>query len=240
MNTSPVHIIGIGVLLAGSLLAQSSTSPSAWQRMKFEQTVDPVFPTHLLKVGVNSGEARVAIDTDAEGKLSDILVLGYTHAAFADAAVAAIQHWKFEPARIQGEPVGSIVELDFDFSVSGIVVSVPNICEAEEARILRVRTDQFNDLPCAAHNLDRTPTLVATQLPRYPMTLAKHGVKGTVRIDFYIDEMGAVRLPSVAVEQNSELAALAIEAVRQWKFTPPTSRGHAVLVQASEEFHFGS
>jgi TonB family protein len=238
MNTSPVHIIGIGVLLAGSLLAQSPASPSAWQRLKFQQTVDPAFPPHLLQVGVNSGEARVVIDIDADGKLSECLVLGYTHEAFADAAVAAIRHWKFEPARLEGQPVGTIVELDFDFSVSGIVVSNPNICEATEALILRVRTDQFTYLPCAARELDRMPSLVVTLVPRYPTALAKRGVKGTVRVDFYIDRTGAVRLPSVSLAQNNELAALAIEAVRQWKFTPPTSRGLATLVKASEEFHF--
>jgi TonB family protein len=240
MNTSPVHIIGIGVLLAGSLLAQSPASPSAWQRLKFQQTVDPAFPPHLLQVGVNSGEARVVIDIDADGKLSECLVLGYTHAAFADAAVAAIQHWRFEPARLEGQPVGTIMELDFDFSVSGIVVSNPNICEATEALILRVRTDEFTYLLCPARNLDRTPALLVALAPRYPTALAKRGLKGTVRIAFYIDETGAVRLPSVPVEQNSELAILAIEAVKQWKFTPPTSRGRAVLVQASEDFHFGS
>jgi TonB family protein len=235
-----MHIIGLGVLLAGSLLAQSSVSPSSWQRMKFQQTVDPAFPPHLLQVGVNRGEARVVVDTDADGNLTEWLVLGYTHAAFAESAVAAIQHWKFEPARLDGQPVGTITELDFDFTVSGIVVSNPNICEATEALILRSRPDEFTYLPCAARNLDRIPTLLVKPAPRYPTALEKRGVKGSVRIDFYIDQNGAVRLPSVTAEQNNELAALAMDAVRQWKFTPPTSRGLTTLVKASEEFHFGS
>jgi TonB family protein len=239
MNTSPVHIIGLGVLLAGSLLAQSPASPPAWQPLKIQQTVAPVFPPHLLNIGLNTGVAKVVIDTDADGKLSEWLVLGYTNEDFGDAAVQAIQRWTYEPAQLDGRPVGSIVELNFDFSVSGIVVSTPNIVEQEEAHVLRVRPGRFTYLACAARDLDRTPTPVVTLAPRYPASLAKRGLKGTVRIEFYIDKTGAVRLPSVAVEEDSELAALAIEAVRQWKFAPPTSHGRPVLVQASEDFHFG-
>jgi len=240
MKTSPLHFIGIGVLLAGSLFAQSPSQVAGWQSMKIQETVEPVFPPHLLLIGVNRGKARVAIDTDADGKLSEWLVLGYSHQAFADSAVTAIKEWKFEPGRLQGEAVGTIVELDFDFSVSGIVVSNPNISEATEALILRVQPDRFTSLACAARDLDRMPTLLFAQAPRYPVALEKRGLKGTVRIDFFIDGTGAVRLPSGLPDQDSELAALAIEAVRQWKFTPPTSRGMATLVKASEEFHFGS
>jgi TonB family protein len=240
MNTSPVHIIGIGVLLVSSLLARSSASITDWQSMKIRQTVDPVFPPHMLLIGANSGKARVAIDTDASGKLSEWLVLGYSDPTFADAAVAAIKHWDYEPARLGGEAVGTIVELDFDFSVSGIVVSNPNISEATEALLSRLRPDKFTCLTHAPRDLDRMPTLLVATTPHYPIELAKRGVKGSVRIDFYIDETGAVRLPSTPVEQNGELAGLAIDAVRQWKFTPPTSRGMAALVKASEEFHFGS
>ncbi len=240
MNTSPVQIISIGVLLAGSLLAQSPVSPPEWQPLKFHQTVDPVFPAHILQVGVTTGEARVAVDTDADGKLSDLLVLGYTQPEFADASVAAIRRWEFEPARIYGEPVGSIVVLDFNFTVSGVVITTPNITETVEARTLRVRPDYFEYLPRPAQALDRQPVPCVVVAPRYPVALAKQKIKGTVRIGFYIDETGAVRLPAVLVQQNGELAALAIEAMRQWKFTPPTSGGHPVLVRAIQEFEFGN
>ena len=83
--------IGIGVLLSGSLPAQTSLSRADWQSLKILQTVDPVFPSHLMQVGAVNGEARVVINTDSTGKLTDWLVIGYTYREFADAAVAAIQ-----------------------------------------------------------------------------------------------------------------------------------------------------
>ena len=51
-------ILGIGVLLSGSLLAQTSTSGSDWQSLKILQAANPVFPAHLIQVGVADGEAR--------------------------------------------------------------------------------------------------------------------------------------------------------------------------------------
>ena len=90
MKTSPMLILGIGVLLSGSLLAQTSTSRSDWQSLKIVQTANPVFPSHLMQAGVTEGEARVVINTDASGKLVDWLVVGYTHPEFAEAAVKAI------------------------------------------------------------------------------------------------------------------------------------------------------
>jgi TonB family protein len=239
MNTSPVHLIGIGVLLAGSLLAQPTVSSPEWQSMKIQETVEPIFPPHLLQIGINRGRARVAVDTDANGKLVEWLVLGYTHQAFADAAVVAIKQWKFEPARLRGEPAGTIVDLDFDFSVSGIVVSNQNVTEATEALLQRLQPDRFTDLPCAAQDLDRVPTPLVTVAPRYPIELAKRGIKGTVRISFYIDQTGAVRLPSVPVHEDSELTEFALDALNQWKFTPPTSHGRPVLARATEDFNFG-
>ncbi len=240
MNTSPVHLIGIGVLLVGSLLAQSPASSPDWQSMKIQRTTDPTFPRHLLQIGITRGSARLVISTGADGKLSEWLVLGYTQPEFADVAVAALKEWTFLPARWQGEPVGTVDELEFDFSTSGVVISTPNICETEEARIWRVRPDQFTYLPCAARSLDQPPRPILAVRPHYPVELAKQGIKGSISIDFYIDEMGAVRLPSVSTEQDAVLTRLALDALKQWKFSPPTSRGRPVLVKASQKFDFGN
>jgi TonB family protein len=69
--------------------------------------------------------------------------------------------------------------------------------------------------------------------------LVKKGVRGKVTVDFYITEEGVVRLPSVSPYDDSQLTALAIEALRQWKFEPPTRNGKPILVKASQVFNFG-
>jgi len=138
----------------------------------------------------------VVISIGADGKLRECLVLGYTQPEFADVAVAALKQWTFIPARWQGEPVGTVDELDFDFSTSGMVVTTPNICEVEEGRILRVRPAQFIYLPCAAHALDQTPRPIMAVIRTIRPNWRNEESRDPSGFDFYIDEMGAVRLPS--------------------------------------------
>jgi TonB family protein len=231
-------ILGIGVLLSGSLLAQTSTSRSDWQSLKILQTADPAFPAHLMQVGVTDGEARVVINTDASGKLVDWLVVGYTHPEFAEAAVKAIKQWTFEPARLQGEPVGTTIELVFNYEAKGVVVSTSCATDVLEGRLLRMMAAHYTYQPCSPRELDRMPTPVVTIMPQYSGALAQKGVKGRVTVEFFIDETGAVRLPAVSAKDDTMLTVLAIDALSQWKFAPPTSRGKGVLVKASQEFDF--
>jgi outer membrane biosynthesis protein TonB len=49
-----------------------------------------------------------------------------------------------------------------------------------------------------------------------------------------------VRVPAVSINDDSVLTALAVAALRQWRFEPPTRNGSPVLVKASQVFNFGA
>jgi TonB family protein len=231
-------LIGIGVLLVGSLPAQDRLTSPAWQSMKIIQTVDPIFPASQLLEGTTGGDARVVINTDQDGKLADYLIVAYSDRPFADAAVQAIKQWTFLPAQLDGVPVGTTVELSFHFEARGVVISTSNPFALVEAQIRRMVEDRMEYQPCRATRLDQEPKAVVTVAPEYPVALAKQGVRGSVTLDFFIDENGAVRLPSGSSTENNVLTSLALQALRQWKFSPPTSRGHAVLIRARQLFSF--
>ena len=74
--------------------------------------------------------------------------------------------------------------------------------------------------------------------PKYAKDAEKQGVRGNVKVHFYIDENGEVRMPSVDGEAHPYLAAEAIAAVRGWRFTPPTANGKPATVAALQEFRF--
>jgi outer membrane biosynthesis protein TonB len=61
-----------------------------------------------------------------------------------------------------------------------------------------------------------------------------------VSVDFFIDETGSVRMPAVSANDDVHLTALAIDALRQWKFEPPTHNGRPVLAKAVQVFNFGT
>jgi TonB family protein len=239
MKTSPVYLFGLGALFVGSLLVPPASASSEWQSLGIMQTIEPVFPLNLSRLGVTDGEACLAINTDADGRLVEWLVVGYTNKAFADSAVEAIKRWTFVPARLRDEPVGTTIELRFYFSAKGVVVSRTGISEFLEEQAMRMFPDRYAYFPHGRGEIDQVPTPVVTVMPNYGADLAKRGIEGRVHINFYIDESGAVRLPSVSARDSSVLTALAIDALKQWKFAPPVSGGRAVLVRASEEFQFG-
>jgi TonB family protein len=234
-----IWIVCLGLLMAGAAFAQIMQLPPEWQSLNILQTVEPIFPYRLQEAGVPNGEARVAINTDATGKLLELLVVGYTRPEFADEAVTAIKQWKFEPARLRGEPVGTTVELLFFYEAKGVVVSTLNPIDRIDMFMSQIIGEHDTYRPCSLRELDRIPTPVVTVKPQYPGDLADKGVKGKVTVGFYIDETGVVRLPAVSVKDDVELTALAVAALRQWKFEPPTRNGRPVLVKASQVFYFG-
>jgi TonB family protein len=237
-----ISVVCCGLLLGGAAFAQFPRLQSTpeWQSLKIQQTVEPVFPPNLLRAGLTEGMAHLAINTDPAGKLVEWLVVSYTQREFADSAVAALKQWKFEPAQLQGEPVGTTIELIFHFEAKGVVVSTSTVSDVIEAHILRLMGTRYIYQPCSLRELDRIPTPIVTVAPQYSKELADHGVKGKVTVEFYIDETGTVRVPAVSVKDNGVLTALAVASLRQWRFEPPTCNGNPVLVKASQVFNFGS
>jgi TonB family protein len=222
---------------ASPALAQNPDRHSDFQSAKIIQTVEPVFPESLLTRYRNGGEVRVAISVDAHGKLGEWLVISYTDREFADAAVAALKEWEFEPARMMGEPVPVHIELTFNFEVKGVVVTL-TLAETTDLLLSSVLGRQLAYAPCTLRELDRIPVPLNTVTPVYPKELGERGVQGVVTVEFFIDELGAVRMPFVVGRPPIALADLAVDAVRLWKFEPPTRKSQPVLVHVRQVFTF--
>ena len=234
-------IVLLLALELGTSIGQAQTlmaSPDH-QSLKILQTVTPTFPLELPEQGYLEGEARIAIAVDETGKLTDWLVVGYTHRRFADESVSAIKQWEFEPARVQGKPVSVQTELLISFETSGVVISSSDIGSAVQRYTNRLFKYRDAYRPCTMKEIDRIPTPQNAVSPMYGDTLAKKGVQGTVTIEFFIDETGALRMPAVLSADYDELASLAVAAIQQWKFESPTRKGVPVMVRAKQVFHFG-
>ena len=240
MKRFSIMLFCFGLFGGGAAVAQIPAPRPEWQSLKIDQTVEPVFPYQLQQLSVTSGDARIVINVDGTGKLDEYLVIGYTMPEFADVVVRAVKQWKFEPAKLRGEPVGATVELDFNFESQGTLVVSQTSIDNLQARLLQLMAGAYAYRPCSLKELDRIPTPIVTVSPIYPRELADKGVKGRVVITFYIDETGAVRMPAGSVDDDSRLISLAIAALRQWRFEPPTRSGRPVLVAAEQTFNFGT
>lgn len=231
-------LLALFAATAACVLAQPAGPLPALQPVKILQTVDPIFPDALLGTHRHGGEVTVLAGIREDGQLADWLPTRYTDPLFAQAAVTALQQWKFEPARDRGEPVPVTVELRFLFEVKGVVVSI-SAAELLEATFNEI-TGGRAYAPCTLRELDRIPVPLHTVSPAYPAQLASRGAVGEVAVYFYIDERGAVRLPYVRNHDHPLLARLAVEAVRQWRFEPPTRHGRPALVQVRQLFRFSA
>jgi TonB family protein len=212
--------------------------PPTLERLRVKSQPLPVYPQEMVRIGAREGKVVVALSVDATGRLEDVLVIAHTHPDFAAAATAALRRWTFEPATLGGTPVAAVTEITVDFAVEGTSVVSMTASDTLAAYFYSINQDLATYRPHTLHELDRIPTPIAAPGPQYPRELADRGHAGDVTVHFYIDEKGTVRIPSIDNTSDAELGSLAILALRQWKFEPPTCRGVPVLVKATQVFRF--
>jgi len=223
----------------GLLLA--TTASAAFESLKLHPDNPlPEFPLALKVDGITRGKAIIAISVSDEGRLTDWLVLGYTHELFAKSCLAVLQDWRFTPAQLDGTPVGVKTELTFDFTLEGAVISANIVNHFFFDNYEGVADNRFTRRVCDRAAIDRSPALVAGSTPKYAVEAEAQGVRGRVEVHFYIDEQGAVRMPVVGSATHPYLAESALTALRDWRFEPAMHDGRPVLVAASQVFDFSS
>ena len=155
-------------LLAGALAAFVSHAPAAplqkapvIEAISFNETQQADHPLALLRKGVFEGWAKVSIAVDEEGKLLDALITGYSHPEFGQATLDAIQKWEFTPAHVDGEPVSSVTQLNFNFNRDSNGATVlpatlmefisrrSSIVQPEENKLIRL--DKLDGIPVPLH-----------------------------------------------------------------------------------------
>jgi TonB family protein len=232
MNTPKkiLALLGLGLLAASGLTAQV-------ENLKIEATYIPQLSPAMLMEGVTTGKVVFVIDVSADGELTDLLALAYTHPSLVRTCSEALKEWKFTPARRDGFPVPAQTELTIHFSAEGVVIS-SNTQMAVEQYIANVFGHRLAVKRRSANELDSVPAVVAKVPPKYAKQAEEKGVRGKVTVHFYIDETGAVRMPAVEGEAHPYLAQQAVAALREWRFTPPKARGKPVMVSARQAFQF--
>jgi TonB family protein len=223
--------------LAVPISAQTGAEATDQSSLQIIQTDAPGFPLKLNDSMVMNGDATVAIRVDRDGKLTDCLVTEYSRKEFADTAVSELKAWSYVPPRVNGSPWSSVQEVHFDFSRTGVVVSVSAL-DFDINRVDEMAEGSYSYHSRTLRELDRIPTPIHVVSPVSPAPVAGES-KRTVTVDFYIDEEGQVRMPSVSrAEVGTDYAACALDAVRQWRFEPPLFRGRPTLAFVQQKFNF--
>jgi protein TonB len=72
----------------------------------------------------------------------------------------------------------------------------------------------------------------------YPQDLQRAGVDGRVVVVFFVEVDGSIGEPKVVGTPPPQLAALALEAIVQWKFAPAMKDGMPVRTRLNQPFLF--
>lgn len=76
--------------------------------------------------------------------------------------------------------------------------------------------------------LNRKPILISQESPLYPPRMQQAGIEGEAVLVFVVDKGGVVGDFLETRATNEEFAASAVQAVKEWKFTPGRINGFPV------------
>ena len=233
MNPGCTLLRFLAVLIASTAAGFAKNTP-----VTIEQTVDPQFPAALTFTTITSGEAQFLINIDANGKLVDLMVAGYSNPAFAEEATSLLKQWRYKAATVNGEPVGVRIPLRIDFMSKGRVISL-TAAETTNALTQHMMPTPLTKRVFPADELDHPIEILRRVSPPNPGRAADAvQTSGSTLVDFYVDENGRPRMPVVIETTNERYAVAAVSALTLWQFSPPVRQGKPVSVRVQQQFIF--
>ena len=195
--------------------------------------VKPAYPVEAMAAG-KQGIVIIEATIGPDGKVTDAKVLR-SIPELDDAAVGAVKQWEFEPALLNGVPTPIIMSVTVSFTLKGpesgsgtpgpgaeglkAATPAPTAPSAAPRTIAPVRVG--GNIPA--------PRKIKDVKPAYPAEARAAGQQGIVILEVTIAPDGRVYDARI-LRSIPELDAAAVEAVKQWEFTPTLLNGQPVPV----------
>jgi protein TonB len=186
----------------------------------------PTYPSEAQTAGVQ-GEVGMELTINTTGRVQDVHVVSSTAASASgpalpalrallnDAAMAAARQWEYEPAVLNGVVVSVITTANVRFVLTPREPPKP--------------PPQAGPAPVRTGGNIKAPTKTRDVKAVYPAIAQSARVQGVVIIEATIDQQGRVSDARV-LRSIPLLDQAALDAVRQWEFTPTLLNGVAVPV----------
>jgi TonB family protein len=184
------------------------------QESKLIRKVEPIYPELAKKARVQ-GKVTLKITVDQEGNVTDASVIE-GHPLLDDAAISAVRQWKYSPTFLNGKPVPVMATVTILFNLPSVGPVTPLLVKRDSIRI---------------DDDAKGPNLIRKVEPIYPELAKKARVQGKVTLQITVDQEGNVTDASV-IKGHPLLDDAAINAVRQWKYSPTFLNGKPISVMA--------
>ena len=104
-----VGLLALLVGIAGPLSIQ--TNSPRFEPAKAVATAEAVYPANA----VNPGTVVLEVTIGSSGQIEDVKAVRAA-SPFTQEALAAVRKWKFSPAKLDGQPIRSVIPVSFSFS----------------------------------------------------------------------------------------------------------------------------
>jgi TonB family protein len=195
--------------------------------------VKPVFP-EAAQTERLQGVVILEVLINEEGKVQATRVLR-SIPLLDEPATTAVRGWEFTPTLLKGVPVPVVMAVTVNFTLTGGSSesgASPKVPPPPPPAPKVVGSGAAGGVTGGVARVGGTvppPTKIVDVRPVYPPEAKEAGIQGVVIIETTIDRDGKVRDTKV-LRSVPQLDQAAVDAVRQWEFTPTVVDGAAVPV----------
>lgn len=204
------------VLLAGCSTAPEDGSQSGYVPPRALHTVLPSLPPGTIPAG---GDVHVEVGfvVDTSGRVGPLaFIVTAPNPPIDETVLAALKHWTYTPALMDGHRVRAELQLPIDFS-------------ADESGHVTAQVGTDPGFPSPERMVPDVPAKPVERVaPVWPAGYVGERPSEVVVVDFLVTTRGDVRNAYVLGHPDRQLSAAAVAAVEQWKFEPARKNGRAV------------
>lgn len=181
------------------------------------------------------GTVTVDFIIDDRGRVKNSQVVRYSNPDLVQPALEAIRVWKYEPAKINGEPVSVATTEKLG---TGEPINGPNVLSWRGG--MRIVAMDRQALPQELQWQNVLAVRSAAH-PVYPRSALRSRKEGSAKIKLIVAPDGQVAAAQVQNATTPEMGQAACAAIETWEFTPPVKNDGtpcSALLLADIDFRF--
>jgi TonB family protein len=188
----------------------------------------PLFPEYAKHRGIAKGSVLLAVAWRADGTPADVVILSSSFPSFGEAAQDAAWHWR----RAAREPAVQTYGLSFE--LNGVIVVASKMLTDYAAEVRAERAPRA----VQAEELDAELRALEQPMPTVSVAVSSRHETGRVVVEFFVDEAGRVRAPTIVHATADEFAEAALAAMSRWRYETPRRHGQPVVASMRWAFDF--
>jgi TonB family protein len=196
------------------------------QESKLIHKVAPIYPDLAKRMRV-TGIVRLEVTTNEDGYVREVTAVDGPQ-LLRESAIEAVKQWQYSPTIVNGTSVPVMATVTVIFSLAG----APPQTQDAPVEILPPQNQ-----PIRVGGTIQERKLIHKVAPIYPDLAKRTRVQGTVQLEVTTNEDGYV-WEVKAVDGPQLLRESAIEAVKQWQYSPTIVNGASVPVMAHVAIKF--